>query len=116
MSMWSRLTNVFRFGRVARELDDLILHLRANEEEIGIWVFRTEGSADLVEAHDRALQEHAGDWLVREVRLYLKRTLKFHIHDEKNESKTGDKVLIVETRPLSKTKRWRLMKVLERAV
>ena len=47
---------------------------------------------------------------------YLKRTLKFHIHDEKNESKTGDKVLIVETRPLSKTKRWRLMKVLERAV
>ena len=47
---------------------------------------------------------------------YLKRTLKFHIHDEKNDSKTGDKVLIVETRPLSKTKRWRLMKVLERAV
>ena len=61
---------------LARELDDLILHLRANEEEIGIWVFRTEGSADLVEAHDRALQEHAADWLVREIRLYLKRTLK----------------------------------------
>jgi benzoyl-CoA-dihydrodiol lyase len=61
---------------VARELDDLILHLRANEEEIGIWVFRTEGSADLVEAHDRALQEHAADWLVREIRLYLKRTFK----------------------------------------
>jgi benzoyl-CoA-dihydrodiol lyase len=61
---------------LARELDDLILHLRANEEEIGIWVFRTEGNADLVEAHDRALQEHAADWLVREIRLYLKRTLK----------------------------------------
>jgi len=61
---------------LARELDDLILHLRANEEEIGIWVFRTEGSADLVEAHDRALQEHAADWLVREIRLYLKRTFK----------------------------------------
>src|SRR5713101_1349634 len=61
---------------LARELDDLILHLRANEEEIGIWVFRTDGNADLVEAHDRALQEHAADWLVREIRLYLKRTLK----------------------------------------
>jgi benzoyl-CoA-dihydrodiol lyase len=61
---------------LARELDDLILHLRANEEGIGIWVFRTEGSGDLVEAHDRALQEHAGDWLVREIRLYLKRTFK----------------------------------------
>jgi benzoyl-CoA-dihydrodiol lyase len=61
---------------VARELDDLILHLRANEEEIGLWVLRTTGSADLVEAHDRALLEHDADWLVREIRLYLKRTLK----------------------------------------
>ncbi len=47
---------------------------------------------------------------------YLKRTQKFHIHDETNDSKTGDKVMIIETRPLSATKRWRLMKVLERAV
>lgn len=47
---------------------------------------------------------------------YIKRTLKFHAHDEKNESKVGDTVLIVEARPLSATKRWRLMKVLERAV
>ena len=61
---------------VARELDDLILHLRTNESEIGLWVFRTSGSADLVEAHDRCLTEHAGDWLVREIRLFLKRTLK----------------------------------------
>jgi benzoyl-CoA-dihydrodiol lyase len=61
---------------VARELDDLILHLRTNEEEIGLWVLRTTGSPDLVEAHDRALLEHDADWLVREIRLYLKRTLK----------------------------------------
>jgi benzoyl-CoA-dihydrodiol lyase len=61
---------------LARDLDDLILHLRANEEEIGIWVFRTEGVGDLVEAHDKALQEHAADWLTREIRLYLKRTFK----------------------------------------
>jgi benzoyl-CoA-dihydrodiol lyase len=61
---------------VARELDDLILHLRTNEEEIGLWVQRSTGSPDLVEAHDRALLEHDADWLVREIRLYLKRTLK----------------------------------------
>jgi len=61
---------------VARELDDLILHLRTNEEETGLWVLRTTGSADLVEAHDRVLLEHDADWLVREIRLYLKRTLK----------------------------------------
>ena len=61
---------------VARELDDLILHLRTNEEEVGLWVLRTTGSPDLVEAHDRALLEHDADWLVREIRLYLKRTLK----------------------------------------
>ena len=61
---------------VARELDDLILHLRTNEEEVGLWVLRATGSADLVEAHDRALLAHGADWLVREIRLYLKRTLK----------------------------------------
>jgi len=61
---------------VARELDDLILHLRANEEEIGLWVLRTSGAVDLVEAHDRTLQQHEADWLVREIRLYWKRTLK----------------------------------------
>ena len=61
---------------LARELDDLILHLRTNEEEIGIWVFRTAGSADLVEVYDRLLAEHQGDWLAREIRLYWKRTVK----------------------------------------
>jgi benzoyl-CoA-dihydrodiol lyase len=61
---------------VARELDDLILHLRVNEDEIGVWVLRTTGSADLVEAYDRLLEQHAAHWLVREIRLYLKRTLK----------------------------------------
>lgn len=40
---------------------------------------------------------------------------KFYAHDEKNEAKIGDIVLIEETRPLSKTKRWRLTKVMEKA-
>ncbi len=60
----------------ARELDDLILYLRTNEDEIGLWVFKTSGGADLVEAYDRMLAAHRDDWLVREIRLYLKRTFK----------------------------------------
>ncbi len=46
---------------------------------------------------------------------YVKTTKKFKAHDEKNDAKTGDMVKISETRPLSKTKRWRLVEVLERA-
>jgi benzoyl-CoA-dihydrodiol lyase len=61
---------------LARELDDLILHLRTNEPAVGLWTFRTEGRADLVEAHDRFLAAHGGHWLLREIRLFLKRTLK----------------------------------------
>jgi len=43
----------------------------------------------------------------------VKQTAKFHAHDEKNEAKIGDKVRIMETRPLSKQKRWRLIEVLK---
>ena len=45
----------------------------------------------------------------------IKRTLKVHAHDEKNECGVGDKVRIMETRPLSKTKRWRVVEVIEKA-
>lgn len=45
---------------------------------------------------------------------YLKKTSVFKAHDEKNEAKHGDKVRIQMTRPLSKTKRWRLMEIVER--
>jgi small subunit ribosomal protein S17 len=41
----------------------------------------------------------------------MKRTSKFHAHDEKNEAKVGDKVRIMETRPISRTKNWRLVEV-----
>jgi benzoyl-CoA-dihydrodiol lyase len=61
---------------VARELDDLILHLRTNEDRVGLWVWKTDGSGELVEAYDRVLADHQSDWLVREIRLFLKRTLK----------------------------------------
>ena len=45
----------------------------------------------------------------------VKRTLKVHAHDENNECGVGDKVSIMETRPLSKTKRWRVVSVIEKA-
>jgi small subunit ribosomal protein S17 len=46
---------------------------------------------------------------------YLKKTKKFHAHDERNECNIGDEVEIVSSRPLSKTKRWRVREILKRA-
>ena len=45
---------------------------------------------------------------------FVKKSTKFHAHDEKNECSVGDTVKIMETRPLSKTKRWRLVEVVEK--
>ena len=46
---------------------------------------------------------------------FVQKTKKYHAHDEKNECNVGDTVLIMETRPLSKTKRWRLVQIVEKA-
>jgi len=46
---------------------------------------------------------------------FVKKTTKFHAHDQTNEAKPGDVVRIMETRPLSKTKRWRLVEIIEKA-
>ena len=46
---------------------------------------------------------------------FVNKTKKYHAHDEKNECNIGDTVKIMETRPLSKTKRWRLAQIIERA-
>ena len=46
---------------------------------------------------------------------FVKRSTKLHAHDEKNECNEGDVVRIMETRPLSKNKRWRLAEIIERA-
>jgi len=45
----------------------------------------------------------------------MKRTIKFKAHDENNSCGVGDKVLIMETRPLSKDKRWRVVEIVEKA-
>ncbi|MFE2429290.1 2,3-epoxybenzoyl-CoA dihydrolase [Streptomyces sp. NPDC059373] len=61
---------------LTRALDDLVLHLRTNEPDIGTWLIRTQGDTDTVLAYDTQLAELAADWLVNEIRHYYKRTLK----------------------------------------
>jgi benzoyl-CoA-dihydrodiol lyase len=61
---------------LARALDDAMMHLRLNETEIGSWVLHSQGDAALVEAYDALLARESSNWLVREIVLYWKRTLK----------------------------------------
>jgi benzoyl-CoA-dihydrodiol lyase len=59
-----------------RELDEALLTLRHNEEEIGLVLLRTEGDVEACLAIDRVLAAHADDWFVREVGLFIARTLR----------------------------------------
>ena len=59
-----------------------------------------------------AIQDHVRHPLYKKI---IKRTVKFKAHDEKNECKVGDRVMVMETRPLSKDKRWRVAQIIERA-
>jgi benzoyl-CoA-dihydrodiol lyase len=61
---------------MARDLEDAILELRVNENEIGNWVFKTEGNSAHVEAADRVLIDNNDHWLLREIALFMKRTFK----------------------------------------
>lgn len=61
---------------ITRELDDLILRLRANELELGTWIIHTSGDVEEALAFERVIAEHSDDWLVNEIRHYFKRTLK----------------------------------------
>jgi benzoyl-CoA-dihydrodiol lyase len=61
---------------LVRELDNALLHLRTNEPETGTLIFKARGDVARVAAYEAFLQQHRGDWFIREVTLYLKRTLK----------------------------------------
>jgi len=62
---------------MTRELDDLILRLRANELELGTWLIRTTGDVEDAMAFERVIAQFSGtDWLVNEIRHYFKRVLK----------------------------------------
>ncbi|TMV06962.1 2,3-epoxybenzoyl-CoA dihydrolase [Ruegeria sediminis] len=62
--------------RLARELDDAILHLRLNERELGLIVFQTQGDPVRVLAHEKLLLDNSGNWLANEILQYWKRVLK----------------------------------------
>ena len=62
--------------QIARELDDAILHIRANEFDVAAIVFKSSGEREQVAAYDALLEKHRGHWLAREVRLLWKRVLK----------------------------------------
>ncbi len=59
-----------------------------------------------------AIQDHVRHPLYKKI---IKRTVKLKAHDEKNECKVGDRVMVMETRPLSKDKRWRVAQIIDRA-
>ncbi len=62
--------------RLTRELDDAILHLRLNEPEIGVLIFKSQGEPARVAAYDAFLDANKGHWLAREILHYWKRVLK----------------------------------------
>jgi benzoyl-CoA-dihydrodiol lyase len=62
--------------RLARELDDALLHLRLNEGEIGVLIFKSQGDAAQVLAYDAFMAANKGHWLAREILHYWKRVLK----------------------------------------
>ncbi len=72
------------------------------------WVVSNTMEKTVVVAIDRLLRHPRYNRVI-------KRTSKLYAHDEKNQCQVGDKVLVMETRPLSKMKRWRLVGVLEKA-
>lgn len=78
------------------------------KERVGIVVSNKMQKTIVVQIRRKA--PHA---LYRKV---IEKAAKFKVHDEKNEAKVGDRVRIVETRPLSKDKRWRLVEILSRGV
>jgi small subunit ribosomal protein S17 len=83
--------------------------MERNKRKIRVgWVVSNKMPKTIVVAIDRLLRHPRYNRVI-------KRTSKLYAHDEKNQCLIGDKVLVMETRPLSKLKRWRLVEVLEKA-
>ncbi|MDK2909712.1 MAG: small subunit ribosomal protein [Bacteroidales bacterium] len=78
----------------------------ARKERIGVVVSNKMDKSIVVRVERRLKHPKYGK--------FVKRSTKFMAHDEKNECQIGDTVRIMETRPLSKTKRWRLVEIIER--
>jgi len=89
---------------------------KANEADNSRGARRVEVGIVLSDVRDKTITVEVKH-LVKHARYgkYIFRSTHLHAHDEKNEAKKGDRVEVVETRPISKQKRWRLIKVVERA-
>ncbi len=92
-----------------QETNDEMISTRINRRKVreGLVVSVVQDKTAVVETVDRVRHRRYGKT--------VRRTKKFQAHDEDNQLNVGDRVRIQETRPLSKTKRWRLIEVLERA-
>jgi small subunit ribosomal protein S17 len=77
------------------------------KERVGIVVSNKMDKTAVV-----AIQDNVKHPLYKKI---IKRTVKFKVHDENNECSIGDRVSIMETRPMSKDKRWRLVEIIEKA-
>src|SRR3954466_12322777 len=90
--------------------------VKANEPDISRGARRIEVGIVLSDVRNKTITVEVKH-LVKHPRYgkYIFRSTHLHAHDEKNEAKKGDRVEVVETRPISKQKRWRLIKVVERA-
>jgi|TARA_Y100001970_G_C13729128_1_gene600589 small subunit ribosomal protein S17 len=92
-----------------QEINSEMISTRINRRKVreGLVVSVVQDKTAVVETVDRVRHRRYGKT--------VQRTKKFQTHDEENQLNIGDRVRIQETRPLSKTKRWRLIEVLERA-
>lgn len=88
-------------------MPEIVLNRGVRKQRTGFVVRRSMDKTALVAVERRVRHPMYGK--------EMRKTSKFYVHDEKNETKVGDKVTIVETRPLSRLKRWRLVEVVARA-
>ena len=100
------------------KVTDLLIRQKA--EAMILWAYSALRQFPRHERHVLAAEMRRTLWsLLRLIvvcnKKYFKKTKKYHVHDELQTADVGDKVMIMETRPLSKTKRWRLVRIVERA-
>ncbi len=81
---------------------------RLKKERVGVVVSNRQNKTIIVRIDRKTVHP--------KYRKTILRSKKFHVHDEKNEAKEGDMVKIIETRPLSKLKRWRLLAIVREAI
>ena len=101
------LENPSQIKAVRRDIARLNTEIRQRETRQGVVISNKMDKTIVIAAKFKEMHPIYGK--------FVQKTKKYHAHDEKNEANVGDTVLIMETRPLSKTKRWRLVQIVEKA-